>query len=138
MSARSGMLTMIKIGSNTDPEFFHNLAGLEQARLSISQQYLENNHVAANGWRTAALPAGRISAEIVASGVYLDLRAGRLLRQCALDGAPRNYLVYFEKGDWISAKFLITEYQQQQADSDSKERFRLVMQSIGHVVHHTA
>ncbi len=137
MSARSGMLTMIKIGSNTDPEFFHSLTGLEQARLSISQQYLENNHMANDGWRTATLAAGRIAAEIVASGVYLDLRAGRLLRQCALDAAARNYLVYFEKGDWMSAKFLITEYQQQ-ADSENKERFRIVMQSIGAVVYHAA
>jgi predicted secreted protein len=134
MSARNGSLVTIKIGSDTQPEIFTSLGGLERVQVNISQPYTDRASPAFVNWRHNSDSSGLLYVRVNATGIDINQRSNRLLRQTILNKASKIFQIIFEKGDKLTGRFVIVEYQQLESSSN-QDRFSIELLSSGAITY---
>ncbi len=137
MSARSGALTMIKVGNGASPEVFSIINGIRRAQFLLSNQLLNSSHAASGPWRLIQASGGLQSLTVTASGVFTDSASERAIRGYAIANSINHYRLYFAKGDSMSGAFHISSYAQQAA-TDNQEEYSFTLQSAGDITYQPA
>lgn len=126
---------VLSIGDGGTPtEQFVTVGGLEDIRLRVVNQLINNETIVSSQWRSFADQAGVHSLSVAGQGVFTDSNAEETLRSKVFSSEICNFQLLFGNGDTVTAPFLIRDYERD-AQNLEEERFSITLESAGGVVY---
>lgn len=130
MTTYPGYALALKLGDGGFLEKFTLIGGLRTTRFEINAIPQESSNIAAGAWRTLVAGAGLRSVTIAGYGIFTAASYELAMRNLALTGAIRNYVLEFGNGGKLTGAFMISQYERT-SEAKDVEVYYFTLESSG-------